>query len=197
MNTDMFANVWTKRHIDAAKEVGYVVVGPQSHEGVGGCMVHWQDIVINLQDMATFFTMRQQQAHLARLAQEAEMPLDSADGTEAGSGPSSAQPTRESSPGRKRTRNGPPPRPAVFRPFAPMWHESAPEAYEAGFSPGQQHWQNLRPISTGRPVGLGRAEIDLTTPSWERNKWDSPGKDEGASMPSLNPIIPLKEKWWA
>lgn len=207
LNADMFANAFTRRHVAAVKDAGYVVLGPQCRGERRGQMLEWQDVLINVQDMATFFAMRQQQAALARAQQQADADAEpggseSAAGASGASGvsaPSSALATRESSPGRKSARdkaddredpNGPP-FPYVFRSFAPLWHESAPESYEAGFRPGQQHWQHLPTIATGRTTGLGRAECDLTMPSWERNK------ESDASTPSLNPIIPLKDKWWA
>lgn len=194
MPADMFANAWTKRHIEAAKQAGYVVVGPQCRDDTRGRMTDWQDIVISVQDMATFFNMRQQQAHLAKLAEDA---VAVAEDTETGSGPSSAHATRESSPGgsRKRSREGPS-IPAVFQGFAPLWHESAPERFDRGFDPGQIHWQNLAPIATGRTTGLGRREIDLTMPSWESDKQRQQQENKDASTPSLYPIIPFKEKWW-
>lgn len=87
--------------------------------------------------------------------------------------------------------------PSVFQSFAPLWHESTPEVYNQGFNPGQRHWQHLAPIATGRTTGLGRAEIDLTLPSWEKAKREQQQeKESDASTPSLYPIIPWKEKWW-
>ncbi|EJT48175.1 protein phosphatase inhibitor [Trichosporon asahii var. asahii CBS 2479] len=197
MPADMFSNAWTRRHLEAAKQAGYVVVGPQCRDDNRGRMTDWQDIVISVQDMATFFNMRQQQAHLAKLAEQ-EQAESTMEGTETGSGPSSTQATRESSPGgtRKRSREGPT-MPTVFQTFAPLWHESSPEHLDRGFVPGQMHWQGLPPIATGRTTGLGRSEIDLTMPSWETAKRDAEKERQSdASTPSLYPIIPIKDKWW-
>lgn len=194
MPADMFSNAWTRRHVEAAKQAGYVVVGPQCRDDNRGRMTDWQDIVISVQDMATFFNMRQQQAHLAKLAEQSESNMEA---TEDGGGSSSNHATRESSPGsRKRSREGPG-MPTVFQAFAPLWHESAPESYGRGFVPGQMHWQGLPTISTGRTTGLGRSEVDLTMPSWETAKKDAEKeRQKDASTPSLYPIIPFKEKWW-
>lgn len=181
MSADMFDNVWTARHIVTLQKDGCVVLGPQGRDGVKGRMIDWQDILIAVQDMATFFHMRQQQLLLRRTEEELRGSPDA--------GGSSSVGTREGSPAKRPRMETIPP---AFNAFAPVWGESNAEMYGMGFfQPGQKHWQNKTPVTTGRSIGLGRREMDLTNPTWKHDP-EPPEMKDGDGF-----LFPFTKNWWA